>query len=708
MNNGTSSLDAASITVKNELMELWGYAGYGDILHAPPNVLRKIKSLATTYKALSKTPTSRRTTDSFLKKESTFLGTLPKLFDITVESLRYSQLITAEDRDFLLNHWNKKISSTPDIPLKKAIDKKLQRQENRAAFYSKQGTSASYPNQPDPSPPSTAPSSPTSDTEYQPKRLCTTPRSTGTTVHLPRDILQKIGPTADRLGVSNNQLTAVCAAITNHGGGNIDNISLSKATCQRSRKVARADAASDIRDNFSCTYGQINFDGKLLAELDCTFKKVNRLAIVLAQEHENQILGIVKTDSSTGKVEAEAVKAALDAWNIAEKIIACGFDTTSSNTGVHKGCCTLLQELLCRQLLWLACRHHIFERILGATFAEFFGDTSGPEETFFKFLKTSWSSIDLSDIHLPDIPSFYRSDADSLLLFINHRLEPENAHMLPRCDYKEFLELAKLFLGGRIERKKGHSYQIQQPGADHHARWMSKAIYTLKLSFLQHQFPNSVLSWHKKRKVEKMALFIVFVYLESWFRSASLFSAGTNDLKLYARLQKFSKVHKKVSLVGTTVLQRHTWYLSEELVALSLFDESLPSDLRNSLAKKISSLPAADQPIQKPCRPVITPCSTLTEFVGPRTVVLFNILGIPHTFLADSEWHLLPQYEAAKAALKGLIPLNDSCERALALATTLNGTITRDEASYQDLILVVEAHRKKYGLKTKADLKKLY
>ncbi len=205
-----------------------------------------------------------------------------------------------------------------------------------------------------------------------------------------------------------------------------------------------------------------------------------------------------------------------------------------------------------------------------------------------------------------------------------------------------------------------------------------------------------------------MALFIVFVYLESWFRSASLFSAGTNDLKLYARLQKFSKVHKKVSLVGTTVLQRHTWYLSEELVALSLFDESLPSDLRNSLAKKISSLPAADQPIQKPCRPVITPCSTLTEFVGPRTVVLFNILGIPQTFLADSEWHLLPQYEAEKAALKGLIPLNDSCERALALATTLNGTITRDEASYQDLILVVEAHRKKYGLKTKADLKKLY
>ena len=49
------------------------------------------------------------------------------------------------------------------------------------------------------------------------------------------------------------------------------------------------------------------------------------------------------------------------------------------------------------------------------------------------------------------------------------------------CDYKEYLELALLLLGGFIDRKKGYTYQIQRPGADHHARWMSKAIYILKL-----------------------------------------------------------------------------------------------------------------------------------------------------------------------------------------------------------------------------------
>ena len=52
---------------------------------------------------------------------------------------------------------------------------------------------------------------------------------------------------------------------------------------------------------------------------------------------------------------------------------------------------------------------------------------------------------------------------------------------------EEFLELAKVILGCEINHKKGFTYQIQQPGAD---RWMSKAIYTLKLSLLQHQFPD--------------------------------------------------------------------------------------------------------------------------------------------------------------------------------------------------------------------------
>ena len=100
--------------------------------------------------------------------------------------------------------------------------------------------------------------------------------------------------------------------------------------------------------------------------------------MVLVQEEENKILYITKTEDSTGKVEADKVKEVLESWKITENIIACGFNTTSSNTEVHVGSCTILQQLLQRQLLWLACRHHILEIVIGAAFTELLGESKSP------------------------------------------------------------------------------------------------------------------------------------------------------------------------------------------------------------------------------------------------------------------------------------------------------------------------------------------
>ena len=219
------------------------------------------------------------------------------------------------------------------------------------------------------------------------------------------------------------------------------------------------------------------------------------------------------------------MKEILNNWNVTEKIIALGFDTTSFNTGIHKGSCTILQQLLERQLLWLACRHHIPERIIAVSFITLFGETKGPDVPLFKTLKNCWDNLYLSNIKLPDIPSCYNGEVDRLQSYIKNKLEPENLKLLPRCDYKEYLELALLFLGGSIDRKKGYTYQIQRPGADYHARWMNKAIYILKRCLLQHQIDK--IHWQTKNTIHKMALFVVFIYLKAWFNSPSLTSAST-------------------------------------------------------------------------------------------------------------------------------------------------------------------------------------
>ena len=70
------------------------------------------------------------------------------------------------------------------------------------------------------------------------------------------------------------------------------------------------------------------------------------------------------------------------------------------------------------------------------------------------------------------------------------------------------------------------------PSAYHHARWMSKALYILKLDLLAHQLNQTQLSWQKKHKVHLLALWVVFCYMEYWLRSPSLEDSAYNDLQL--------------------------------------------------------------------------------------------------------------------------------------------------------------------------------
>ena len=88
-----------------------------------------------------------------------------------------------------------------------------------------------------------------------------------------------------------------------------------------------------------------------------------------------------------------------------------------------------------------------------------------------------------------------------------------------------------------MERKKNWTYHLSRPGADHHARWMSKAIYILKLSLIGHQLTQSPLSWQKKEKIRLLAPWIVFCYMQYWFLAPSLedaFQDGIFNIGLHA------------------------------------------------------------------------------------------------------------------------------------------------------------------------------
>lgn len=64
-------------------------------------------------------------------------------------------------------------------------------------------------------------------------------------------------------------------------------------------------------------------------------------------------------------------------------------------------------------------------------------------------------------------------------------------------------------------------------GAIHHAQWMAKAIYSLKIYLFKSQFDISV----ELQGIEKICLFIVgvYVYIEAWYQTAMAIKAPKGD-----------------------------------------------------------------------------------------------------------------------------------------------------------------------------------
>ena len=200
------------------------------------------------------------------------------------------------------------------------------------------------------------------------------------------------------------------------------------------------------------------------------------------------------------------------------------------------------------------------------------------------------------------------------------------------------------------------------------------------MSLVQHQIP--AMHWTQKKKVAKMALFVVFVYLEVWFSATVLVSAASNDLAFHKRADSFKAVDKKVSRSATKVLNRntwylkavdkkvsrsatkilnrHTWYLTEELIALTIFDEGLPKETRDLIAAKIGNLDVEDFEIKKPSLPTITAATAVSDFVGPRSRLVFDLLEVPANFLREEDWQLQPEYSTTKRIQETFTPVNDS------------------------------------------------
>lgn len=415
-----------------------------------------------------------------------------------------------------------------------------------------------------------------------------------------------------------------------------------------------------------------------------------------------KLLGVPKMERGTGKAQAQACLSALKEWSLCPHVQGLVFDTTVSNTGLHHGACVLIEEGLGRELVWIACRHHVHEVVLTSVFRAAFGPTSGPDTGLFKRFQESWRQLNPGAYRAPDDQTFAEiGQVEARSESIKYLKAALQRDKQPQADYKELFELCIVFLGGGDENTR-----FRPPGATHHARFMGfKALYCLKIDLFQDQFK---LSPREAKAVQTVSLFVALVYARFWNEAPLAIKAPLNDVFFLQALQNYPD--RIIAKSASKAFRRHLWSLSEHLAGLGLFDDRVDDTMKVRMVESLGKPKIPENPRRKQVEEDELP--DLASCITERTAALFDLLRDGGQELAKEgflkqppcTWSQDPTFLELQEAASGLSCVNNVAERGIALIQTYNKALTRDEEQKQFLLRLVAEHRQRIPEPAKAAL----
>ncbi|XP_047129704.2 uncharacterized protein LOC124809606 [Hydra vulgaris] len=375
---------------------------------------------------------------------------------------------------------------------------------------------------------------------------------------------------------------------------------------------------------------------------------------------------------------------------------------------------TLAAELD-RPLLLLACRHHIYERhIIHCWNIYLSSKINGPDNPLFKKLKDEWNSIDQNSIVLNKVKIEDISDSWLQVQFKEALSFSQNIIRMKtmktdgcRSDYLELVELTTMVLSG------DEQFRLRKLGPVHHARFMAKGIYFLKMYLLLNNI--SSLTDFEKKVIKDMAFFTAVFYTE-WFIKAEIPAvAPYQDMKALWQMMRYSKINPVQAKPVIESLKRHTWYIDPNFLVMSLVDKNVQE--RSDIAKKLYSTPRpTTYAIEKHQVNLNilnslmfnddTPPS-LTPLITDQSWLIFHILNHANAEVQwlktpSETWDLNDYYLEFKQFVNNLEVVNDCSERAIKLVQELINK-SHNEDKRQSTFLVSNKYKSERTIKKKCD-----
>ena len=532
--------------------------------------------------------------------------------------------------------------------------------------------------------------------------------------------LDNIALIADKTFTSSRNAVQIAAAALSTAGESekdeISRLTISHRTLHRKRDELRLSSDKLITENWinkkQSSLFLLHWDEKTLRHLRQVDGSHAYMAVVLTDLHteEEKILSIVEMENSGAEEGVSSVIEALRKWKINKKnIIGCVFDTTNTNSGWKSGIVVRLEKFLEQRVMHVYCRHHIFERMVNDVIDVYLGPSTAPEELSYKFLIDNWNKLKLCDWEVIQIDR--RTQVDDIIAFTTkmHKLDF-------RDDYQEIVNLTLILLGAFPDNS---SYTVRPPGSISHARWMAKILCEFKIVLFSTQLIKlGLITEDEANSHKQLALFLILYYVKPWMTTTHASDAPVNDLILANSLRKMPShllrsypLFKSMGDAMKTRLEEHLWYLSEELVVMSLFSDKLDEQQKNKCRKAMLShyRENLDPVTGKLITPLLsnsksTEISTLFGKESWRLLHLCRIKGKSFLEKPASSWKDCSDYTMLKNIVKNFVVVNDVAERAVLLAKTLQNKLTKNSKLKNTLVNIIPELRKICESNNKCDL----
>lgn len=465
---------------------------------------------------------------------------------------------------------------------------------------------------------------------------------------------------------------------------------------------------AQVREGIS--YGSLCFDHQATRKITGKYEgNSHRLAIVWYSDKSHNVIGMPEMPDKTAASQTVAITQTCHDFGIeCRQIVALTCDNENTNVGTRGGTCLSLQNTLKKALLRLMCRRHIPEIVIKDVYHTLFASDT-PNNLFFPMLKDRWS--ELREANFPftpfdDIanPSFHllRDKALDQL-----RKNVKSKHI--RDDYKEVTLLALRFFGEDRLITKGKQVKFRTIINPSNARFMATVIQGMECFLFRNHF-----EWvdQMKHNLKRFAMFCALMYVRYWNESSILFDAPMNDLSFLQDLQTYQLIDEEVAAVAMSALNRHLYYMSEELSPLSLFSDKASIQQKNLIAQKLSLIQNEVMPLRRRHersnqiaysdgigdRNHDWNSKCIADLIGDRSQYFFDIMNLPRNFLRldASEWNRNPDYiNAKKIAENALICINDTSERVISnCKSKFNKQRCRKESSFRQNMLNLHSNLK--------------